>query len=464
MLAAELLNLPVSSSLERKQEDIQNRRVSKLTVAFIKIPFPEQITTGWMTEYMYYPDITTKCLLEYAQKSLAVKALNEGENLINAGHVKNVEFNNISQCLRYCFVRGDVIPQTRVNETPYKTWVCMTIDNHEVLTGECGCIAGYSESCKHVFALLHLVVHQVALGLKKTCTSRTQVWNKTVAKGRKKVHLPAKMSSISFKRPHPEHLPDHVKVPRTSFDPRAVHQRAANNINWDQLASATDEQASVLCFRKNVHLENDHTYNSVPENLLNVEPLTMEDICKKSSSSSEFFATLAENRTENHINIIEDVTKGQASNKHWFSYRHGMITASVSHSVISLFKNKNPSQSSVDNLIAKTLGYNKPIRAPALIWGTEHEQYARKRYIASNRKVHKKFKCTESGLKIHQEKHILGASVDGLVQCSCCEPGNLEIKCPFTHRDETIEGYVKQKDACLELKSGVYSLKLTHQY
>ena len=46
----------------------------------------------------------------------------------------------------------------RVSEKPYKVWGCLNnLASCEILTGECGCIAGYSESCKHVFALLHYV-------------------------------------------------------------------------------------------------------------------------------------------------------------------------------------------------------------------------------------------------------------------------------------------------------------------
>ena len=46
-----------------------------------------------------------------------------------------------------------MIPQTRVGEKPYKVWVCLNnLASYEILSGECGCIAVYSESCKHVFA------------------------------------------------------------------------------------------------------------------------------------------------------------------------------------------------------------------------------------------------------------------------------------------------------------------------
>ena len=64
---------------------------------------------------------------------------------------------------------------------------------------------------------------------------------------------------------------------------------------------------------------------------------------------------------------------------------------------------------------------------------------------------------------------MLGASVDGMVSCTCCGIGCLEIKCPFSHREKTVEEYVQESDSCFEhstcnLPKIKYSLKHTHQY
>ena len=138
-----------------------------------------------MNDYSYYPDLTMDCLTDYAKKSISEKGCKEGANLHRANHVRNVQFNNISDCIKYGFVKGEVVPQKRVNEKPYKVWVCLNLETCQILTGECGCIAGYSESCKHVFALLNFIVHHVSLGHNKTCTSKRQVWHETVRKGEK---------------------------------------------------------------------------------------------------------------------------------------------------------------------------------------------------------------------------------------------------------------------------------------
>ena len=83
-----------------------------------------------------------------------------------------------------------MVPQTRVSEKPYIVSVCLNnLASCEILTGEWGCIAGYSESCKQVFPLLHYVEHHVSLGHNKTCMSKKQTWHETIKKG-EKVHPP----------------------------------------------------------------------------------------------------------------------------------------------------------------------------------------------------------------------------------------------------------------------------------
>ena len=392
-----------------------------------------------MNDYSYYPDLTMDCLTDYAKKSISEKGCKEGANLHRANHVRNVQFNNISDCIKYGFIRGEVVPQTRVNEKPYKVWVCLNLETCQILTGECGCIAGYSESCKHVFALLHFIVHHVSLGHNKTCTSKRQVWHETVRKG-EKIHPPVRMKAVSFNRPHPEYEHGYTKPKRATFDPRPLQDREVI-IDWNKVFTATEGCASVLCFKSTLSSDHQYINNSSTSK---IKPLTLQFIVTDSQNFNEFESLAKENRTSDHISEIELLTKGQSSNDLWFDYRKGVITASVSHNVLTKFKKLHPSVISIENLVAKILGYPKKVKTASLSWGIEHETYARKRYIKQNRRMHKNFSCNESGLILHSENFMSGASVDGVVTCACCGIGNLEIKCPFSHRDKNIQQYIQQ--------------------
>ena len=123
-------------------------------------------------------------------------AFDEGMNLQIANHVHNVEVNNIFECINYCFMRGKVVPPTRVSESPYDVWVCVSTSTLQVLTGECKCEAGYGETCKHVFGVLHFVEQQVSLGHNKqvslghnkTCASKSHAWQQAFKSVKKYTH------------------------------------------------------------------------------------------------------------------------------------------------------------------------------------------------------------------------------------------------------------------------------------
>ena len=50
VIAAELLELAILPSIEKKSEEIADRRVAKLKVDGITIPFPEVLVQGWLDE------------------------------------------------------------------------------------------------------------------------------------------------------------------------------------------------------------------------------------------------------------------------------------------------------------------------------------------------------------------------------------------------------------------------------
>ena len=70
-------------------------------------------------------------------------------------------------------------------------------------------------------------------------------------------------------------------------------------------------------------------------------------------------------------------------------------------------------------------------------WGCDHEKVAFDAYKQQAITKHKNFQCSEVGLFIDADRPYLGASPDGLVNCSCCKDGHgvLEIKCPFCFKD-----------------------------
>ena len=64
------------------------------------------------------------------------------------------------------------------------------------------------------------------------------------------------------------------------------------------------------------------------------------------------------------------------------------------------------------------------------------EQHAIQKCISENKRLHKNFNVSESGLVLIVENLFIGASPDSNVDCSCCGGGLLEVKCPSSIKRE----------------------------
>lgn len=64
-------------------------------------------------------------------------------------------------------------------------------------------------------------------------------------------------------------------------------------------------------------------------------------------------------------------------------------------------------------------------------WGCTHEKDAVEAYTKQQKALHGDLKIEEAGLFISMERPYVGATPDGLVTCTCCGKGTVEVKCPF---------------------------------
>lgn len=140
--------------------------------------------------------------------------------------------------------------------------------------------------------------------------------------------------------------------------------------------------------------------------------------------------TVFDNVTIKHI---EEETRGQSDNPSWFAHRRGRITASLIPSVIS-FRYTDDDENYLSKQI---LGNSARISSAALDFGKTHEPIARQLYVNDYVKTHKGVNIIQAGLFIDHENSFLGASPDGVVSCKCCGEGLLEIKCSFSHQNQT---------------------------
>ena len=146
----------------------------------------------------------------------------------------------------------------------------------------------------------------------------------------------------------------------------------------------------------------------------------------------------------------------------WLEHRRGLITASHFHSVLHYAGKRYPS-----TIVDKIMQYSSPNPdIPALKWGRAHEADAYEYYV-NFISDHEDVTVRKCGLLINPRYPYLGASPDGMVSCSCCGDGLIEIKCPFKYKDvfPTEDEAVDDKNYCLKRNTnGEVRLSTTHSY
>ena len=105
--------------------------------------------------------------------------------------------------------------------------------------------------------------------------------------------------------------------------------------------------------------------------------------------------------------------------------------ASVMGKVVKCAERKFPT--SIVNLIMQYQTLSPNILA--LCWGRNNEDKAIRDYKTEMVQNHGDFKMHTAGLLISTNYPFLGATPDGVVSCSYCGSGLLEVKCPYKYQD-----------------------------
>ena len=156
---------------------------------------------------------------------------------------------------------------------------------------------------------------------------------------------------------------------------------------------------------------------------------------------------------------VEKETMLRSSSKLWFRYRAGRVTASRIKAVCRTDASK-PSQS-----LVKSICFPESFcfTSKQTTWGCKHEKSAHEHYMVAVKGQHANFTIRDSGLVINPLWPLIGPPPDGVISCTCCGQGTLEIKCPYCHRGESVE-FVASEDNkfCLKTTSDGTELGLVY--
>ena len=261
---------------------------------------------------------------------------------------------------------------------------------------------------------------------------------------------------------------------RSKYDPRALayrDPRPLSDFDLDRLSTITKGDSGLLLY----HLPPDKppNINDVATNVevtTCCEPLTVKEAVQASCTKSPDQIIEKLSLTYDQQTSLASSTTKQDKSQKWHIHRRGRVTASVAAECVTKLTDNNPPQLKPGHsCLAKVMGYYGQQTSPALQWGKNMEDIAKRQYVAHH-KLHHKHTCIckDTGLWVSLRHPYIAGSPDALIYCVKCEggiPGVLEIKNPYTHRYLTITELVQQKESSgLVIQNDKIQLNRAHKY
>ncbi|KAF4103621.1 hypothetical protein G5714_016504 [Onychostoma macrolepis] len=362
-----------------------------------------------------------------------------------------------------------VLHSQRLNEPPLKPWVILS-SSGQVECAHCTCMTGIAESCTHVGAVLFKIEAAVRIRGTKTVTDVPAYWMMpaNVEKVQAEVGYKIDFTSGAVKRVALDKCISRERG-MTGIRTRSVsvsscsHEPTLSDVSPLLQIMHTQTRARVcLSGMEEYH----HHYidpvkaHVVPKSLQHLrdpgkDECNLPDLLQHCNTLTYLVAI-----TETQAAAVEARTRLQHRSPVWYTSKAGRIIASNMHVVLSASVDK-PAPSTV----AKVCYPKKTATSSAIGWGIDNEETARQAYVSLKAPQHMNLKVEQCGFIINPLFPEVGASPDGLIHCTCCGKGCLEIKCTFKHRNSSIlQACADESTFCLQVTNGTLHLKDTHKH
>ena len=326
-------------------------------------------------------------------------------------------------------------------------------------------MAGLGEACSHIAAVLFYLEALARMQGTKTCTQEECQWIipsylKTVE------YLPIKdidFTSAKGKKRKLDEVVDGNEQQRGDSKVPVSGKKSTESelaLLFENLSSGGTKPGILSLVSK-------FADSYVPKSLCTGFPQPLNSLKEPSYLQLSYHELLAKCElvsveiTKEMAEKVEQATRSQSHSKLWFKYRAGRITASRMKAVCRTNPGY-PAQS-----LIKSICYPETFSfaTAATKWGCKHEKQAQEMYLTANKLKHNDLSVAESGLVINSQWPFIGASPDGVINCTCCGKGVLEIKCPYCHRGTDVQTAATEDSGfCLKIVDGQLRLDRTHTY
>ena len=166
----------MKKTAEEVESDLRNDYQAKLLLDSQVIPDPNHLVSGWLCEVdgiYFWPCILYADIFNFLTFNPSEFKNSKAYSYFNRGCLGPVSYHSIDDLSTYCFLKSDYRPSERLNDPPHKLWICISKADAKIKSAHCNCMAGMSQSCNHVAALLFRVEAAVRLGLTNpSCTTK----------------------------------------------------------------------------------------------------------------------------------------------------------------------------------------------------------------------------------------------------------------------------------------------------
>ena len=458
---------------ELKEEAVKKRYVEKLKVAeCLKDPYcylESRSNISDAVEWNRWPDVTYADIYNYlvltvsfyTQDQLKAYKSLDGYNFFTNGWVNSVTGLNVGKT-NFLFL-STVKHSQSVSLPPLKVWLITKADG-EVITGHCTCMAGLGEACAHVAAVLFAAEANSIMKRQFTSTSLPCSW------------LPPTFRSVKFAEIKAIDLstPQHKRKLSASdeSDDRSKKKKLDIDIQPPTEEQLKNHYSSIIKTRGKpslLSLVPGMNLSFVPKYISGELPKPLTHLYDENALSLQFPELLQKceeiydgiSVSVAQAKLVEEETRKQSNSKIWFDQRSGRVTASRLYSIL----HTNQSKPSVSLLKSICYPGSTKFYSKACSYGCQHEDTARSAYAEIMTQNHQSFILKQSGLLIDPANPFIGASPDGIVHCSCCGTGVLEIKCPYSCKEKPFDERAQERSFFLEAgASGDLVLKKEHAY
>ena len=256
----------------------------------------------------------------------------------------------------------------RVNDKPLEAWVIVSCDG-TVQSAHCTCMAGLSEGCSHIAAILFALEHGSRVSKEASVTDVPAYWLfPTAAKFSTPFQRICEMDFRSASKKRKLQLDGTVTPPlaaTTQPDVTGLHGPDACAAFFDALHKALPN-AAVLS------LTDKYSANFIPKTITGQLPKalgTLYDATLQLASYEDvvtYCASLDVSISAEQVRFVLSQTKQQAMNPLWFKMRAGRVTASNFHAACHTSMQK-PSISLLKRICTPT---HMKFTSQATDWGT----------------------------------------------------------------------------------------------